>query len=154
LILPAPRTRRAAHFLKEHSGTWTWPKYGYSFSYTFTPAGHSACLKLWGRQAIELEATSPNYGGVRWWYLCPRCTRRASRLYLPNRERFFLCRICHDLSYESAQSSRAGYYQLFKDSARQLPKGYCTATYFREAIRAGIGGFQVADVVGQAEAFN
>ena len=150
LILQAPRTRRSPQFLSDFSGVWRWPKYGYSLAYNFTRELNRAWLTL-PAQVIKLESTSPNYGGVRWWWLCPKCDRRAARLYLPNHERLFLCRLCHDLSYESAQASRAWYYQLYKNSARSLPKGYCTATVFRESIRAGIGGSLVADLIGRPE---
>ncbi len=54
-------------------------------------------------QPITLQSTRPNYGGVRWWFTCPGCHRRAGRLYLPSGARFFACRRCHDLTYRSAQ---------------------------------------------------
>src|SRR6476646_3050086 len=49
-------------------------------------------------QAIQLVNTEPNYGGMRWWFLCPRCPRRVSQLHLPTRGCFqFFCRYCYDL---------------------------------------------------------
>jgi hypothetical protein len=56
--------------------------------------------------------------------------------------------LCHNLSYESAQSSRALYYGLFKPDV-SLP-GY-TATRIREAVREGMGGFTVAPYEGVPE---
>src|SRR5262249_49534577 len=35
--------------------------------------------------------TRPNYGGSRWWYGCPKCDRRVSRLYKPVNEHCFFC---------------------------------------------------------------
>ncbi|MEI7711841.1 MAG: hypothetical protein WCI94_10440 [Rhodospirillales bacterium] len=32
---------------------------------------------------VHLETTRPNYGGLRWWFVCPRSGRRARILYLP-----------------------------------------------------------------------
>jgi hypothetical protein len=56
---------------------------------------------------VELEATQPHFGGLRWWFLCPLsvnrrpCGRRVAKLYLSGR--YFGCRHCHDLTYTSCQ---------------------------------------------------
>jgi hypothetical protein len=61
--------------------------------------------------SFRLDATEPNYGGLRWWFLCPLdnngrpCNRRVSKLYLPRDGRYFGCRQCHDLSYRSSQEA-------------------------------------------------
>ena len=73
-----------------------------------------------GQSSIRLVSTRPNYGGVRWWFVCPlgTCERRVRKLYLPGNEHgvpdgrlFFGCRTCHDLTYRSAQThdSRVDY---------------------------------------------
>jgi hypothetical protein len=65
---------------------------------------------------IQLITTRCNFGGVRWWLLCPlkrkgvRCDRRVEKLFLPSkgfviRPRYFGCRQCHELTYGSTQSS-------------------------------------------------
>lgn len=64
---------------------------------------------------IDLTATRPHFGGLRWWFLCPMpknrrrdvlpCGRRVGKLYLPPGARRFACRVCHDLTYESCQTS-------------------------------------------------
>lgn len=42
----------------------------------------------------------------RVFYLCPRCSRRCSRLYLPTKDATVVwCRLCWGLSYESRQRS-------------------------------------------------
>jgi hypothetical protein len=49
---------------------------------------------------ICLTTTTPNYGGVRWWFICPAngCSRRVGFLY---GGRIFACRHCYNLSYDS-----------------------------------------------------
>ena len=32
---------------------------------------------------VRLEATSPAFGGTRWWFTCPSCGRRCAKLHLP-----------------------------------------------------------------------
>jgi len=56
---------------------------------------------------IKLSATTPNYGGLRWWFICPEqdCGRRVGMLYLPGGYKYFLCRHCYDLTYTSCQES-------------------------------------------------
>jgi hypothetical protein len=61
---------------------------------------------------VALTTTRPRFGGLRWWFVCPLvvggrpCGRRAGKLYLPPRGRYFGCRRCYDLSYTSSQESR------------------------------------------------
>ena len=56
---------------------------------------------------VELVSTSPHYGGLRWWFICPvtvggrACQRRVRKLYLPPGGRSFACRRCCQLSYTS-----------------------------------------------------
>lgn len=38
--------------------------------------------------SVEVVSTQCNFGGKRWWFLCPQCARRCAILY-PR-----LCRIC------------------------------------------------------------
>jgi hypothetical protein len=62
-------------------------------------------------EAVGLRTTRPNYGGVRWWFSCPRaidgkgCGRRVGKLYRAPGRRRFACRRCLDLTYESCQRS-------------------------------------------------
>jgi hypothetical protein len=73
---------------------------------------------------IPLTYMTQNYGGFRWWFLCPisnegvLCNRRTSRLYLPPCEKYFGCRKCHDLTYMSCQESHKNtiFAQLAKES--------------------------------------
>lgn len=64
---------------------------------------------------IDLETTSCNFGGERWWFRCPLvrgdspdgepCKRRCFKLYNPPGADYFGCRECYDLTYESAQTA-------------------------------------------------
>ena len=64
-----------------------------------------------GKHKIPLTKTACNYGGVRWWFECPvtkdgiYCGNRVSKLLLPPAGKYFGCRECHDLTYESCQKS-------------------------------------------------
>lgn len=54
---------------------------------------------------VDLDKTLPHFGGVRYWFICPSCKRRVAKLYVPFRHDRFLCRRCHDLTYQSSQDS-------------------------------------------------
>jgi hypothetical protein len=55
----------------------------------------------------DLETTRPQYGGVRWWFTCPRCGRRRRVLYAYTITGWhrFACRRCHGLRYYSQRES-------------------------------------------------
>lgn len=55
-------------------------------------------------QDIELTTTPCNYGGERYWFICPHCGKRVGTLY--NVSRIFLCRDCNDLTYEERNDSK------------------------------------------------
>jgi len=56
-----------------------------------------------------LVSTPCNFGGRRWWFICPLkrnghpCLKRVSVLYLDGK--YFGCRHCHNLTYQSCQDS-------------------------------------------------
>ena len=54
---------------------------------------------------VSLTTTYPYFGGKRFWFICPgqRCGQRVGKLYLAGR--YFLCRHCCDLTYQSCQDS-------------------------------------------------
>lgn len=54
------------------------------------------------RDTIYLAETNPNYGGSRYWFICPSCQARRTNLY---GGKYFRCRICRDLCYESQLES-------------------------------------------------
>jgi hypothetical protein len=51
--------------------------------------------------SIELETSPQTFGGRRWWFLCPRTGRRATKLYLPNGALTFASRQADQLAYAS-----------------------------------------------------
>jgi len=48
---------------------------------------------------IKLTTTACHYGGDRYWFICPRCSRRAAKLYKLTQG--FECRACNGLPYKS-----------------------------------------------------
>ena len=60
---------------------------------------------------VSLTTTPLPWGGVRWWFICPltsngrSCRRRCGKLYLPPGGRYFGCRLCYNLTYESSQEA-------------------------------------------------
>ncbi len=57
------------------------------------------------REPVHLTWTACNFGGQRPWFVCPGagCGRRVAILYGPGR--YFLCRRCYDLVYESQREN-------------------------------------------------
>lgn len=53
-------------------------------------------------QTIRVTTTRPHLGGERFWLVCG-CARRSGKLYLPDGETVFRCRLCYDLTYQSSQ---------------------------------------------------
>lgn len=54
-------------------------------------------------QLIKFASTFCYFGGVRWWFVCPKCGRRCYKLYRPRHRRYFACRICHELKYRRSK---------------------------------------------------
>ena len=54
---------------------------------------------------VPLETTDCNFGGERYWFVCPSCCERAGVLYLPPGNEYFWCWGCHNLSYQSRNCS-------------------------------------------------
>jgi hypothetical protein len=69
---------------------------------------------------ISVETTRCNYGGKRWWFICPlvvngrSCQRRCRIVYMPPGAKYFGCRECHRLTYESRQRHRERFYEGFE----------------------------------------
>jgi hypothetical protein len=65
------------------------------------------------KETVPLTWTACNFGGERPWFICPGgdCGRRVAVLYGPGR--YFLCRHCYDLAYQS-QRDNAMYRALHK----------------------------------------
>jgi hypothetical protein len=73
--------------------------------YTFTRTQEHMDYK------ICLQPALPPFGGFRWWFICPLlrqrrpCNHRVGKLYLPPSGRYYGCRHCYNLTYESCQQS-------------------------------------------------
>lgn len=87
------------------------------FQYTWTDreTGEKAELDYKAR----LTWTPCYFGDRRWWFICPLvvngkvCNRRVGALYLAN-GKYFGCRHCYDLTYESSKESHK-FDRLFRD---------------------------------------
>ena len=53
------------------------------------------------QQTVRLVYTEPNYGGRRWWMVCPFKGIRVAKLYLPNGGDRFASRTAWRLAYNS-----------------------------------------------------
>jgi hypothetical protein len=59
----------------------------------------------------EADLRQPNYGGHRWWFICPIVRRdggpprRVAKLYLPSGSKYFGSREAYALTYTSCQES-------------------------------------------------
>src|SRR5665811_1126246 len=56
---------------------------------------------------VGLHYTVPQYGGRRWWFLCPLTGNPVAKLYLPLGQRRFASRPAHSLTYSSSRKSRS-----------------------------------------------
>ena len=88
--------------------------------YTITATREDLDYTVW------LQTTRPYFGGLRWWFTCPlvvngvACRRRVRKLYLKGK--YFGCRICYDLTYESVQKhdKRMDFYRKHPELIREL----------------------------------
>lgn len=94
---------------------------------------------------VCLEITNCHYGGVRYWFTCPAvgCGRRVAVLYLGGK--FFACRHCYKMSYQSQRETsgdrghrgankirrRLGWPVGIINPNEGKPKGIHWKTYFR-----------------------
>jgi hypothetical protein len=76
------------------------------FKYSVTRGGETIQID----EPITVVTTQPYFGGVRWWFICPLiangrvCRERVRKLYLPSGGRYFGCRTCYNLTYESVRT--------------------------------------------------
>jgi hypothetical protein len=54
---------------------------------------------------IYLAHSRPTFGGLRWWFVCPRLKRRVGKLYLPLGGRHFWSRLAYRLAYASQRET-------------------------------------------------
>jgi hypothetical protein len=58
------------------------------------------------RYRVLLTATRPPFGGLRWWFVCPRTGRRAQKLFLPLGGRHFWSRDGYQLGYACQRETK------------------------------------------------
>lgn len=77
--------------------------------FQYTSTDRSSGEKTERDYTAQLVSTPCNYGGVRWWFICPLiksgivCQRRVGVLYLGSA--YFGCRNCFELVYQSSKDS-------------------------------------------------
>lgn len=87
---------------------------------------------------IDLTTTQPNFGGVRYWFICPYCGKRVGTLYQTGFS--FVCRNCIGLRYkleyrnklERLDIKRKRLKSELKENPFVKPKGMHSTTYARD----------------------
>jgi hypothetical protein len=103
-----PLTVRA---IRRYNGVLRWSRRGepvgsIGFQLSDTgPSGRTVTL-AWTRngresvtQTLRLVAVPMRFGGVRWWWSCPRCETRRAALYNPSGRGGWACRTCYRLAH-------------------------------------------------------
>lgn len=72
-------------------------------------------------QQFEYIAIDNYLGGYRWFFACPKCKNKASKLFLPplSGEQKYLCKNCHKLKNQSALM---GQNNIYKKVSRPLKR--------------------------------
>ena len=88
--------------------------------FIYTIPNNNTGVKKGYNYIIPVVSTPCNYGGKRWWFICPlvvngrSCQRRCRIVYMPPGSEYFGCRECHKLTYESRQRHREKFYEGFE----------------------------------------
>lgn len=100
---------RSVDLTKFRAGSWQW-KFSSgseaSITYIVSPERQGVNLQYTTGDKhydylVSVVTTQPNYGGARYWWLCPSCNKRVRILY---GGKIFACRKCHNLTYETTQT--------------------------------------------------
>ena len=87
-------------------------------------------------QTFQYTSIRNRLGGHRWFFLCPKCSRRVSKLFLPPKggntlEQKYLCKNCHGLKNQSAVMGQNRIYRQvtkplkrLREIERKLENGY------------------------------
>ena len=65
-------------------------------------------------QEINLTTTDCNYGGFRYWFVCPGCGLRVGTLYKKPLEWLWRCRHCQELNYRLTYYHRLPQEKFYK----------------------------------------
>jgi hypothetical protein len=97
---------------------------------------------------IATNTTPCNFGQRRYWFLCPLvrdgvpCQKRVRILYLPPGARYFGCRHCYTLSYESQQTHDARLDRLLR-----LPAAELRNVLYDDTLRCGSLAFRIGRIL-------
>jgi hypothetical protein len=93
------------------------------------------------QQIVQITTTECRFGGIRRWFRCSLvkegnlCKRRVRIIYSTHREKLFGCRICHGLTYESAQTHDKRIDWLLKLPLEEFSQALAVGT-FRQRLLA------------------
>lgn len=97
-------------------------------------------------QYFEYEAFSNYLGGHRWFFHCPKCKRKANKLFLPpagtkGREQKYLCKYCHRLKNQSALQGQNNMYKKvtkplkrIKEIENKISRGHLKSEKVQELL--------------------
>lgn len=88
---------------------------------------HSKSIEA-NNQTISVTQTPCNFGGWRNWFLCPNCIRRVGVLYRKPMKSQFLCRDCHNLTYQLTKYRRSRH-EVFIKAIHKMKIRYPTAPH-------------------------
>ena len=98
--------------VKSASVSFEIDRYGETLILKYTKTKHQETVCI--ENNIQLTQGPVGFGCIRYYFLCPNCGRRYSKLYLPPGATRFACRKCYDLTYTSCQESHK-FDGLFRD---------------------------------------
>ena len=88
---------------------------------------------------IALEGMTSNLipeATGRWYFVCPQCEQRRTKLYLPLEATTFACRRCHNLTYRSCQEEHQ-FDGLLKAASRNMGLDEKAVTLMVNALLLG-----------------
>ncbi len=75
-------------------------------------------------QTFDYTYVRNHLGGVRWYVLCPKCTKQCLKLFLPSkyedRDQLYLCKNCHNLKNVSLLLGATKRYKKVVKPLKQL----------------------------------
>ena len=96
-------------------------------------------------QTFQYTSIKNRLGGHRWFFLCPKCSTRVSKLFLPpignGLESRYLCKTCHGLKNQSAVMGQNRIYKQvtkplkrLREIEKKLENGYLGNDKIKELL--------------------
>jgi len=97
-------------------------------------------------QVFKYSSKNSYLGGHRWFFLCPHCDKPSNKLFLPpesctDRERLYLCKVCHRLKNQSALVGQNNMYKKvtrpirkMKEIEEKIARGHLKAEKVQELL--------------------